>query len=57
MAMEQSPTFNTGEKPPANGVYQCHKCGKFAIIQTAPNQELPNCPKCKTPTMFFQKTR
>jgi len=56
MAEEHSPSYNTGDKPPVNGVYQCHKCGKFAIITGAPNQALPNCPKCKA-TMYYQKTR
>ena len=54
MAMENSPQFNTGEKP-GNGIYQCRFCGKFATIKS-PDEVLPDCPKCKKPTTYFKKT-
>ncbi len=54
MAMENHPVFKTGEKP-GNGIYQCVKCGKFAICRS-PEDILPNCPKCKVPSDFFKKT-
>lgn len=53
MAMEHSATFVTGDKP-GKGIYQCKKCGKFAITNT-PEDVLPNCPKCKIPSEFFKK--
>ena len=54
MAMENSPSFKTGEQP-GKGIYQCVKCGKFAIMNT-PADALPDCPKCKVPSDFFKKT-